>query len=215
MAQLFPWVSSVDCEKHGQQATGRVPNHLVGLFEGEEQKGWACIECVKEAKELWETQRKENRRKKEEEKKAKRQAIKEAKKLALDADTVLTMSVAEFKDTSRIISNARSGVDKARRDIKSARMAADQSQSKLRDANEAHVSALTRLRLTDDALESAMDALDVAYSSISESLSSLQSHYDEAEEAWNKLGKAAKKKRDKTARRAALELLKEHRDGTR
>jgi hypothetical protein len=213
--KMYPHLTGVTCEEHGEQSRAKVPDHLQAVFASREDPRWACSACVKAAKEQWATHQADLRRKRDEEKKAYRASIKEARELARNADRTLVGYVSKCKNAVETVKNPEVALEQTRTKMTVARNKATGALQRLEkaqkeyDAYEKSILILSELSLDQfEELEKADSDVGVCYNELRDKL-------NEANALWDELGKSAKKKRDKTNRKAALELLREHEQAQR
>ncbi len=212
--QLYPHLGTVECEKHGVVPKAKVPTKLRGVFASRPNPQWVCAGCVTEAKRQWDEQQKELKQQQKDAKEAQREAIKKARESAKNADQALVEYVAECQ-------NAVGAVKTAEREI-------DSTQIKITSAKNKVVGALQRLEKAKSDHESYQDAfiqlvdlkaeqfetLDNADADVAVCYNVLNGKLEETDVLWDVLGKAAKKKRDKRNRKAAVALLRNRVEST-
>lgn len=203
--QLYPGVTSTACQEHGNQQAKRVPQHLKVLLDAE----WACEKCVSDAKDAYEILKKEQRRVKAEEKASKKEEASQTLESAKAAD----VSLAEKVEACQ---NASEQLNKAKEDVELAREAVHRFKEELAHTDEALMSlkkqrdaVFERLLQQDRVLAEDMDSLDSAYNVVDSCYTDLRETLEKADNLWAGLSKNVRKKRDRTNRKAADDLLAE------
>jgi len=206
--QMYPHLVSVECEEHGTQTNGRVPEHFSKVFENRPIKGWACSVCIDEAREAYNKHQSDLRRMKEKEKKSQRETVLESREGARELDKNLPDYIEKCDEAEGRLNTMKTVLEAVRGDIRKVREGLGEAKKRLDAAsvdyerlNDRFSILMDEAETTADSLESAVGVSDSCYNDLREKL-------QEADSRWLVLGKGAKRKRNKTNRRLAISRLK-------
>jgi len=208
--QMYPQFANAECEQHGEQRRANVPQHLRGVFANRPDSSWVCSACVDEAKKQYTETQRALRQQKHQEKENRRAAIKQAREDAKNADKALAEYVASCQNAVEAVKAAEGKLETTRSKVRAAKSktaGAEQRLVKAKEDYHAHASAVLQL---EELSAQQFEELDCADADVATCYNVLQGKLDETDALWECLGKAAKKKRDKSSKKAALGLLREH-----
>jgi len=209
-SQLYPHLVRVTCEKHGEQPRTKVPSTLQVIFAKRDDPTQACCMCVNEAKEQWNTHQKTLRANKAQEKEDRRAAITDARDAAKTADVELADYIKQCKVSEETVKLVEQSLATYRSEAQKAKANVDALRVKLAKLQEDLALAESdTIKLSETSL-SKFEELEGADADVTSCYNTLQEHLDKAEHLWDLLGKSVKKKRDKSNRRTAISLLREH-----
>lgn len=207
-AQMYPHLVKVTCEEHGEQSRAKVPAKLKAVFANRDDPGSVCSQCLSEAKKQLAEHSKELRRRKQDEKQAHREALKQARASAVASDVHIASVIAACSDSENVVKEMEKKLADTRAafDREHAREASLKEEidklTALYHSSAAKILTLSELTATQfDALEDADTSVTSCYNDLREAL-------DSADQLWESVGKAARKKRDKTNKKAAITLLR-------
>lgn len=209
-AQMYPHLSTVECEKHDDQQRAKVPSHLKGVFAKRENPDFVCAQCLAEAKDQWDEHQRSLRRAKDQKQREHRESIKKAREDAREADSLLADYIKACNEAEISVSSAEQELAAARSKLSMKQGKHTEMLEQIRKMSEGFAMLEAEiLKLSEESLDQ-FEVLTEADRQVTSCYNTLQDAIDKADHLWEGLGKSAKKKRDKTFRKSALNLLKEH-----
>lgn len=206
--QLYPGrTGHIDCKTHGTQLLKKVQTHLFDILDSSARIG--CGQCVQEAIETHDTQRRERRQQSQEAKIAKKAATQETLELAKDTDVSLAERAQECQNADDSLATAKVEVEAARGFVVKYRKRLSEIDERMVELVAYRERTFQQLLADDGALDEAMTSLDSAHTVVDTCYTALREETAKVDSLWSELSKSARKKRDKTNRKAAVALLNE------